>query len=340
MMILSQYRFLAKNPILWRIMYAYGMFYPTKIFSETWSHLACFKRFKQAIAIANPDMVISVHPLCQLMPISIVQQLNKERSSDKLPIAFVTVVTDLGGAHMTWFDKRADFCFVPSEAVRQIACRSGLKSDKIIMHGLPIRPAFWRRQATKSKNVVRGALFLEPDVKTVLLMGGGDGVGGMEKIAIQLAEKLSQSAKRSQIVVICGHNQKTSDNLKARIWPSNVRVVVKGFQKNIDEFMAACDLLVTKAGPGTIAEAMVQGLPMVLSSFLPGQVCVCWMIVMDAIMQQYRRFHCYLYFLLMLYSRKPEMFHTLLMAASVYGQGRILNTLPMKFITYLKMNNV
>ena len=282
-------------------MYAYGMFYPTKVFTETWSHLACFKRFKRAIAIANPDMVISVHPLCQLMPITIVQQLNKERSSDKLPISFVTVVTDLGGAHMTWFDKRADFCFVPSKAVRQIASRSGLKSDKIIMHGLPIRPAFWRRQPTKSKNVVRGALFLEPDVKTVLLMGGGDGVGGMEKIAIQLAEKLSQSSKRSQIVVICGHNQKTSDNLKARIWPSNVRVVVKGFQKNIDEFMAACDLLVTKAGPGTIAEAMVQGLPMVLSSFLPGQVC-------DGVIygrnntEQYRHFQCYLSFHLMCYT--------------------------------------
>ena len=60
--------------------------------------------------------------------------------------------------------------------------------------------------------------------------------------------------------------------MNARKWPANVRVVTKGFQKNIDEFMAACDLLVTKAGPGTIAEAMVQGLPMVLSSFLPGQV--------------------------------------------------------------------
>ena len=35
--------------------------------------------------------------------------------------------------------------------------------------------------------------------------------------------------------------------------------------------MAASNLLVTKAGPGTIAEAMILGLPLVLSTFLPGQ---------------------------------------------------------------------
>jgi 1,2-diacylglycerol 3-beta-galactosyltransferase len=86
-----------------------------------------------------------------------------------------------------------------------------------------------------------------------------------------VADRLSASPQKTQVVVICGNNVDLAERLRARTYPANVRVVVKGFQKNIDEFMAACDLLVTKAGPGTIAEAMVQGLPMVLSSFLPGQ---------------------------------------------------------------------
>merc|ERR1711924_42036 len=46
---------------------------------------------------------------------------------------------------------------------------------------------------------------------------------------------------------------------------------VCGFVNNMDEWMAAVDCLVTKAGPGTIAEACSRGLPIVLSSFLPGQ---------------------------------------------------------------------
>ena len=56
------------------------------------------------------------------------------------------------------------------------------------------------------------------------------------------------------MVAICGNNLDLAGRLKARTYPPNVHVVVKGFQKNIDEYMAACDLLVTKAGPGTIAE--------------------------------------------------------------------------------------
>jgi 1,2-diacylglycerol 3-beta-galactosyltransferase len=264
------YRFLAKHPLLWRGMYIYGAFPPTKLFTETWSWLSCYKSFRKAIFDADPDLVVSVHPLCQLMPISVVKELNKCRSKDKLPIPFVTVVTDLGGAHSTWFDRRTDMCFVPSESVRQIALRNRVEPSKIVMHGLPIRPAFWKPQ--KSKASVRKTLDLTQKVRTVLLMGGGDGVGGLEQITTQLARRLGEWEKNSQVVVICGHNTKTSDRLKATQWPPNVRVVVKGFQKNIDEFMAACDVLVTKAGPGTIAEAMVRGLPVVLSSFLPGQV--------------------------------------------------------------------
>jgi 1,2-diacylglycerol 3-beta-galactosyltransferase len=48
-------------------------------------------------------------------------------------------------------------------------------------------------------------------------------------------------------------------------------VVVRGFVNNIHEYMGASDCIVTKAGPGTIAEAMTRGLPIVLSSYLPGQ---------------------------------------------------------------------
>ena len=45
----------------------------------------------------------------------------------------------------------------------------------------------------------------------------------------------------------------------------------KGFVSNMDEWMGAVDCIVTKAGPGTIAEAMTRGLPIMLSAFLPGQ---------------------------------------------------------------------
>jgi 1,2-diacylglycerol 3-beta-galactosyltransferase len=254
-------------------MYAYGQFPPTKYFTENLSWYTQYDNFERVIQKADPDVVVSVHPLCQHIPLPIVKKMNEKRASSRLPISFLTVVTDLGGAHSTWFDKRCDFCFIPSKAVYEIARRNKISPNKLVMHGLPIRPAFWK--AGMSKEKIRKRLGLE-NSKTALLMGGGDGVGNLMKIATTLASKLKEYAGKTQVVVVCGHNKRLVEQLekksKSLAWPQNVNLVVKGFMTNIDEFMSGSDCLVTKAGPGTIAEAMTRGLPLVLSSFLPGQV--------------------------------------------------------------------
>ena len=69
----------------------------------------------------------------------------------------------------------------------------------------------------------------------------------------------------------CGKNERLKDQLSKRLWPEEVNVVVRGFVNNMSDWMTAADLIVSKAGPGTIAEAMIRGLPIVLSGFLPGQ---------------------------------------------------------------------
>jgi 1,2-diacylglycerol 3-beta-galactosyltransferase len=265
------YRFLQKYSLLWRMFYNYGLFTPTKKFTEAWTWVTCHKSFKSAITSRNPDVVVSVHPLCHNIPVPVVQEMNKERAaSNQQLIPFITVVTDLGDAHSTWFDKRVNFCYVPSEVVKKVALKRGLRESQIIFSGLPVRPAFWKSLASKDK--LRKLLGLKNSVSTVLVMGGGDGVGGIDKVALRIGDRLGQAKTPSQVIVICGHNRQLSDKLQSKSWPSNVNVVVKGFVNNIDEYMGASDLLVTKAGPGTIAESMIRGLPMILSSFLPGQV--------------------------------------------------------------------
>ena len=264
------YRFMAKHPIIWRVFYAYGRFPPTKLFTEIMSRSTCYDQFRRAIERSDPDLVLSVHPLCQHIPIPIIRKMNKMRSNDRLPIPFVTVVTDLGGAHPTWFNKACDLCFVPSEAVRKEALKAGVPTQKIIMHGLPVRPSFWK-SSTRTKGEVRADLNLKADVNTVLLMGGGDGVGGLSNIALEIGNTLGTLKESSQMVVVCGHNTGLISQLQSKKWPHNVHAVIKGFLNNIDEYMSASDCLVTKAGPGTIAEAMIRGVPVILSSFLPGQ---------------------------------------------------------------------
>jgi 1,2-diacylglycerol 3-beta-galactosyltransferase len=62
-----------------------------------------FFRVKQAFLMYRPDLIVSVHPLCQTLPLRILKDMGiRER------IPFVTVVTDLGSAHPLWFHK--DVC--------------------------------------------------------------------------------------------------------------------------------------------------------------------------------------------------------------------------------------
>lgn len=338
------YRYLAKHPLLWRAFYSYGLFPPTKLFTELDSQRVCYKSFKKAIEEADPDFVVSVHPLCQLMPISIVKEMNKKRLACKPRIPFVTVVTDLGSAHSCWFDRRVDAVYVPSEEVRTIALRNNMPANRILLKGLPIRPAFWK-PSVQPRSVLRRALGIPQDSKTVLLMGGGDGVGGLGSIATEITRKLRALDFKSNLIVVCGKNKQIQDQLTQKLVKSpgaprtqrsgeggtscysddtilsklsplriinrmafksnsidafnrrrtcaatrheagaHVGVIVKGFVHNVDELMTASDLLVTKAGPGTIAEAMTRGLPVILSSYLPGQVRLlhCLSRVFDAI---------------------------------------------------------
>ncbi|EKX30755.1 hypothetical protein GUITHDRAFT_149692, partial [Guillardia theta CCMP2712] len=164
-----------------------------------------------------------------------------------------------------------DKCCVPGDAIAKIAERKGVDPSKIKKHGLPVRQGFWDAGSKRGHNAkIRASLGLK-QVPTVLVVGGGDGVGGLQKIAEAVGDQLKDVKENVQVVVICGKNEAVKKALSSRFWPTNVDVIINGFVSNMDEWMIAADCIVTKAGPGTIAEASIVGLPTMLSGFLPGQ---------------------------------------------------------------------
>ena len=102
------------------------------------------------------------------------------------------------------------------------------------------------------------------------MVGGGDGMGGIVNIASSLGKKLGSgsSVPAYQMVVVCGSNADAKSKLAAVEYGKGVQVSVQGFVNNMDEWMRASDALVTKAGPGTIAEASICGLPCMLFAYL------------------------------------------------------------------------
>lgn len=262
------YSFLAKNPPLWRLAWQYGRFPLTRRVTEEISNVVANRNFRAYVDVYRPHLIVSVHPLTQFIPLRVLRALPLEERP-----AFVTVCTDLGGAHPTWFHRDADLVFVPSPDVRRIALKCGVRAERIRLLGLPVRRPFWTSagDADSDKYEMREALGLTPNLPTALVVGGGDGVGGVGRVADALAKRidLELGGNGAQLVVVCGRNTALAERLRARNWPVPVRV--EGFVNNMSDWMAASDLIVSKAGPGTIAEALIRGLPIVLSGYLPGQ---------------------------------------------------------------------
>jgi len=212
--------------------------------------------WRRLFLASQPDAVVSVHPALNHLGVWTLRQMGWQ-------IPFVTVVTDLVRAHPFWLCPEVDLCLTPTKAARQDAVRAGVPPEKTQVTGLPVSLKFC--QGRPDKQLARARLGLCPERAVVLLMGGGEGVGRLYKVARAVAE----ARLPAQMVVITGRNETLRRRLAATGWEIPARIV--GFVANVPQWMAAADVLVTKAGPGVISEAFVAGLPLVLSGAIPGQ---------------------------------------------------------------------
>ena len=300
------YKLMAEYSFLWDWFYHFGATPLGMWLNELLLESFCFEPFMECVnrpsgsTAKRADMVISVHPLCQDIPLKILAHLDSRgttRGKEGRTTPFATVVTDLGGAHPTWFNPGVDKCFVPSSVLNKAAQDRNVQPYQIVQYGLPIRKGFWKESsfdetAPKGNTVsnlvaslsgsatetatdsnreeLRTALGLDLKLPAVLVVGGGDGMGGIVDIAKSLGEKLGagKDLPAYQMIVVCGNNQAAKQALSSNDWGQGVKVYIQGFVNNMDEWMRASDALVTKAGPGTIAEASICGLPCMLFSFL------------------------------------------------------------------------
>lgn len=219
---------------------------------------AIYSRARDILVKEGPDLVVNTHPL---MGFSIRKALEKEFDQ---PIPMVTVATDLFNPHRLWFLGEPDLCIVANEASGKQAIDLGLNSERVRAIGLPINQSFFSPKRL-DKEGMRRKLRLHPKKPTVLIMGGGDGIGKIR----QITEALSETYAPIQLMVVSGRNKKLKEELELGKW--NIPIKVFGFVTNIHELMIASDLLITKAGPATITEAISCGLPMIVMSFFPGQ---------------------------------------------------------------------
>jgi len=200
------------------------------------------------------DLIVTVHPLGTSFAL---RALGKRRPP------FVTVVTDMVSTHALWYDQRADLTLVPTDMARQRAIEYNISPERVEVVGQPVSERCVTPGPDKPELRRRLGWDLEKD--TILLVGGGEGMGPLAETAVAIDE----SGLDVNLVIITGRNSRLKKSLEARTWDNPTHIY--GFTLDMPDLMRASDVLVSKAGPGTIAEALIAELPIILYAKLPGQ---------------------------------------------------------------------
>jgi processive 1,2-diacylglycerol beta-glucosyltransferase len=208
----------------------------------------------------QPDLIVCTH----FLPAEIVSWL---KAKERLASRQVIIVTDFD-VHAMWLVHHYEHYFVVIEEARVYLEALGIPPSKITVSGLPIDPVFAKK---KDKQEMRAKHGLAPDRTTILLSAGGFGVGSVGA----LVNSLLPLQHRAQIVAICGRNEELKKRLsrQAARARSDATVLLKpfGYTQQMDELMAAADLVVGKPGGLTTSEALAKGLVFVIVNPIPGQ---------------------------------------------------------------------
>ena len=218
-----------------------------------------------------PAAIVSFHPLTSLAAVW-------ARNQAALLAPVVTVVTDLTAMHAAWRYADADLIIAPPAVVARhgpaggrtrSSSRSGGSSGSAwAVAGPPVRRDFDGGPLPAAQQAaLRQSLGLGQDRFVVLLTGGAEGSGGMARRAAAILRRFTDV----QVVVVGGRNTALQRRLDRLALRSGGRLTVTGFAGNMSDWLRCCDLVVTKAGPGTIAEATCCGVPLLLTSHVPGQ---------------------------------------------------------------------
>ena len=173
---------------------------------------------------------------------------------------FVTLITDLADfpPHFWIEPMKEQYVICGTERAVEQARAIGKKNSQVFAtSGMILRPDFYVDEGVDPKILLR-ELGLQPGLSTGMLLFGGFG----SKAMYEIAERLEEARLPLQLIVICGRNEQLAAKFRARHWKMPLHVV--GFTKEVHRLMRAADFLIGKPGPGSVAEAMVRRLPVIL----------------------------------------------------------------------------
>jgi processive 1,2-diacylglycerol beta-glucosyltransferase len=208
------------------------------------------------IAGFAPDAIVCTH----FLPAEILAHMIRK---ERLACPVWVQVTDFD-LHRMWVHQRMAGYFAASEEVAFRMRAQGIAPETIHVTGIPIMPAFGQAPDRAACAREHG---LDPEKMTILLMGGGAGLGSLDAIAARLLAMEGDF----QLVVLAGKNADALASLQAFATRYPGRLLAQGYTNRVDSLMACADLAITKPGGLTTSECLAMGLPMIVNAPIPGQ---------------------------------------------------------------------
>jgi len=206
-----------------------------------------------------PDAIIFTHSLSGL-----ILDIMKEKQG--LTTKTVGILTDFT-FHPYWEDcLLCDYVITPSAALLPQARLKGFEDSQVMPFGIPIGEQF---SQIIPKAEARERFGLDPEMTTVLLMGGSMGHGSLSTVVKKIDRM--EAPEDIQIISVCGNNRSEYEKIERYKEEARRTIVNFGFSKCVDVLMDAADMIVTKPGGLTTSEALAKRLPMVIVNAIPGQ---------------------------------------------------------------------
>jgi processive 1,2-diacylglycerol beta-glucosyltransferase len=238
-------------PYLWEIIYRMADVFPVLINFLT---AQCLKKnLLKHIESSQPDIIISVHAAFVGSTLMLLEGAG-------LSIPVVSIVADLDNVTKLWADKRALAVICPTEEAKQKMVSSGMPEDKVKVLGFPIRQEFINRVDSHTDQA-------ENEILSALLVSGSQGSRRILKIVKILVEH-----QTCQMRIITGKNKTLKKALEQRYTDtSGSKIEVLGFTTEIDKYMLQADILIARASPNVVMEAVNLRKPVIITDFFYGQ---------------------------------------------------------------------
>lgn len=212
-----------------------------------WNLWRSLKKAKRVVQEFKPDVVVGVGGYAS-------GPIGKVAANAGIPLVLQEQNSYAGVTNKLLAKKAAKIC-VAYEGMERF-----FPKEKIIFTGNPVR-----KDLLNAANERAGGIAfygLDADKKTVLITGGSLGAGSINKAMVRWLEKIA-GWKNVQVIWQCGsyYHKELEEQLKGRM-PENVKFMP--FLKRMDLAYACADLVVARAGAGTISELCLLGKAAVL----------------------------------------------------------------------------